>query len=102
MANEFAVAIRQNQGAFKRRLSDPQVASLVSYCEIIQEHNERLHLTGPSTPEEFVVRHILESLLLANYLPKNAKFADVGSGAGLPAIPTLLVRPDLKAILIET
>jgi 16S rRNA (guanine527-N7)-methyltransferase len=32
----------------------------------------------------------------------NARVADVGSGAGLPLIPCLLVRPDLQVNLIES
>jgi 16S rRNA (guanine527-N7)-methyltransferase len=50
----------------------------------------------------FATRHILESLTLLGHLPKNAKFADVGAGAGLPSIPCLIVRSDLKAELIES
>jgi 16S rRNA (guanine527-N7)-methyltransferase len=39
---------------------------------------------------------------LLEFLPENAKFCDVGSGAGPPAIPCLIVRDDLTAILIES
>jgi 16S rRNA (guanine527-N7)-methyltransferase len=61
-----------------------------------------LHLVGPCSADEFVVRHILESLTLLNHLPTGAKFADVGTGAGLPSIPCLVVREDLKTVLIES
>jgi 16S rRNA (guanine527-N7)-methyltransferase len=37
-----------------------------------------------------------------DYLPEDAIFADVGTGAGIPSIPCLLVRDDLRAILIES
>jgi 16S rRNA (guanine527-N7)-methyltransferase len=45
---------------------------------------------------------VLESLTLLKHLPENAKIADIGSGAGLPIIPCLIVRPDLHATLIES
>jgi 16S rRNA (guanine527-N7)-methyltransferase len=48
------------------------------------------------------VRHILESLTLLEFLPRNAKFADVGTGAGLPSIPCLIAREDLRGVLIES
>jgi 16S rRNA (guanine527-N7)-methyltransferase len=35
-------------------------------------------------------------------LPVNAKFADIGTGAGLPSIPNLIFRDDLSGVLIES
>jgi len=75
---------------------------LADYYELVQEHNPLLHLVAPCSAEEFAVRHILESLTLLEFLPKNSCFADVGAGAGLPSIPCLLVRDDLTAVLIES
>jgi 16S rRNA (guanine527-N7)-methyltransferase len=40
--------------------------------------------------------------LLLRHLPQNARIADVGSGAGLPIIPCLILRDDLRATLIES
>ena len=57
---------------------------------------------APCSAEEFAVRHILESLTVLEFLPENARFADVGTGAGIPAIPCLLVRQDLRGVLIES
>ena len=102
MINEFTKAIKTHQTAFSLELPDDAVERLADYYELVQEHNEFLHLVGPCSPEEFAVRHILESLTLLEHLPNNAKFADVGAGAGLPSIPCLLVRDDLRAMLIES
>src|SRR4051794_9008996 len=102
MREEFIQAIRTHQVAFGIDLSDPAIERLAGYFELLMEHNPLLHLVGPCSPEEFAIRHILESLTLLEYLPQGAKFADVGAGAGLPSIPCLLVREDLSAELIET
>ena len=102
MRNEFILSIVSNQRAFGLDLSDGSIKRLADYYELIQEHNPILHLVGPCSPEEFAVRHILESLTLLEHLPKNAKLADIGTGAGLPSIPCLLVRDDLHAVLIES
>ncbi len=99
---EFINAIREYQADFRLNLSDKKIEQLADYYEIVQKHNPRLHLVAPCPPEEFAVRHILESLTLLEYLPKNASFADVGAGAGLPSIPCLIVRDDLSAMLIES
>ncbi|PYS78245.1 MAG: hypothetical protein DMF66_07095, partial [Acidobacteria bacterium] len=53
-------------------------------------------------PAEFAVRHVLESLLALPFIGEGATVVDVGSGAGLPVIPCLVVRPDVKAVLVES
>lgn len=102
MRTEFIQAINTNQSAFGLTLDDAAIERLADFYDLIQEHNEFLHLVGPSTPEEFALRHILESLTLLEHLPIGARIADVGTGGGLPSIPCLLVRDDLRALLIET
>lgn len=95
-------AIKHHQTTFGLSLPDEKISALNNYFELVQANNEILHLVAPCSAEEFATRHILESLTMLEYLPKNAKFADVGTGAGLPSIPCLLVRKDLKAFLIES
>ena len=99
---DFIKAAKQHQKAFGLELQEEAVERLADYYELVQEHNPLLHLVGPCSVEEFAIRHILESLALLEYLPKGAKFADVGAGAGLPSTPCLLVRDDLQALLIES
>ena len=102
MRTDFINAINTHQSAFGLMLSEGAIQRLADYYELVQEHNPILHLVGPCSPEEFAIRHILESLTLLEHLPKNAKFADVGTGAGLPSIPCLIVREDLRGLLIES
>ncbi len=102
MRQEFINAVNEHQTAFGLNLADDGIERLADYYEVIQEYNPILHLVGPCTAEEFAIRHILESLTLLEYLPVNAKFADVGTGAGLPSLPCLLARNDLKGVLIES
>jgi 16S rRNA (guanine527-N7)-methyltransferase len=78
------------------------LAQLGEFFSLLTRWNDRLHLVAPCSPEQFATRHVLESLMLLQHLPENAKIADVGSGAGLPIVPCLIARRDLKATLIES
>lgn len=102
MRNEFIEAVKKNQDVFGLTISDEKLLALADYYELIRKHNEFLHLVAPCSPEEFAVRHILESLTILEFLPENARFADVGTGAGLPSIPSLIAREDLRGVLIES
>ena len=102
MSSELITAIKRHQSEFGFELSEDALAGLERFHALVQEHNPLLHLVGPSSTEEFAVRHVLESLAMLEFLPEGASFADVGSGAGLPAIPCLIARDDLHGQLIES
>ena len=102
LQQNFINALKVNQQNFDISLNAEKINELAIYYELVQRHNEILHLVAPSSPENFAVRHILESLFAEQYLPKNAKFADIGTGAGLPSVPLLIAREDLRGVLIES
>jgi len=102
VTSEIGEAIRTNQNAFGVEVAEEKIERLADYYRLVQEINPILHLVAPCSAKEFAIRHILESLMLLEYLPEAAKFADVGTGAGLPSIPCLIVREDLFAFLIES
>jgi 16S rRNA (guanine527-N7)-methyltransferase len=99
---EFGQSLISNIGSFNLDLPAETVSRLEEYYSLLTRWNDRLHLVAPCSPEEFAVRHILESLTLLKHLPQNATIADIGSGGGLPIIPCLIARPDLHATLIES
>ncbi|MEP7149697.1 MAG: 16S rRNA (guanine(527)-N(7))-methyltransferase RsmG [Acidobacteriota bacterium] len=102
MRDEFISSLQSNRAVFEVDLSDDAVERLANFYELVLQHNPLLHLVGPCSPTEFATRHILESLTLLEFLPANTRFADVGSGAGLPSIPCLIAHEDLRAVLIES
>lgn len=98
----FDKALEVHATEFDVELSPDATKKLNDYYALLLKWNPRLHLVSPCSPEEFAVRHVLESLLLLNHLPRNASVIDVGSGGGLPIIPCLATRDDLRATLIES
>jgi 16S rRNA (guanine527-N7)-methyltransferase len=99
---QFATTIEARAADFGIELAAEQAELLADYYELLMKWNERLHLTAPCSPQDFAIRHVLESLMLLSHLFPGATVVDVGSGGGLPIIPCLLVRQDLRATLIES
>ncbi len=58
-------------------------------------------LIGPREGDRLWERHLLNSAVLAELVPRSCRVLDVGSGAGLPGIPLALARPDLSIVLLE-
>ena len=99
---EFRRTLESDASAYGLELASETLDGLTKYFQLLCSWNSRLHLVAPTSPREFARRHILESLLLLEDLPAEAQVADVGSGGGLPIIPCLIARPDIRATLIES
>jgi 16S rRNA (guanine527-N7)-methyltransferase len=101
-ADEFTSALETEGARYGVELSAQALSRLRLYYEHVLAWNARLHLVAPCSPTEFATRHVLESLLAVRFLTQGARVADIGSGAGLPIIPCLIVRPDIRATLLES
>jgi 16S rRNA (guanine527-N7)-methyltransferase len=101
LTKKFRETLESEAAAYGVMLAPAALDSLEKYYELLNVWNARVHLVAPCSPQEFATRHILESLLLLKHLPNDGRIAEVGAGAGLPIIPCLLVRLDLRAVLIE-
>lgn len=79
-----------------------QLAAFRIYGEEIARWSARLSLTALRRPEDIVRVGFLDSLACLALIPREAKrVVDIGSGAGFPAIPLKLARPDLSFTLVE-
>ncbi|MBA2734183.1 MAG: 16S rRNA (guanine(527)-N(7))-methyltransferase RsmG [Acidobacteria bacterium] len=101
-ADEFSNALTEYAPRYDVQLTADGIARLRAYYEQVVAWNTRLHLVAPCSPAEFATRHVLESLLALAHLSNGVHVVDIGSGAGLPVIPCLIVRPDLRVSLIES
>ncbi len=76
---------------------------LLKYVMLIQKWNRVHNLTAIRDPEEMVILHLLDSLVVLPYLNLSSKsLLDVGSGAGLPGIVIALCMPNLKVTTIDS
>jgi 16S rRNA (guanine527-N7)-methyltransferase len=63
--------------------------------------NERSNLTRITSQDEILVKHILDSLIPARWLPHSGLLLDVGTGPGFPGIPLKILHPELDLVLLE-
>ncbi|EAY5143466.1 16S rRNA (guanine(527)-N(7))-methyltransferase RsmG [Salmonella enterica subsp. salamae] len=82
-------------------LTDHQKTLLVAYVDMLHKWNKAYNLTSVRDPAEMVVRHILDSIVVAPYL-QGLRFIDVGTGPGLPGIPLAIVLPDAHFTLLDS
>ena len=83
------------------RLSPKQRDLLGIFVEELAAWNKHMNLTGLSSTKRIVDELATDSLMPVPYLPDKGLLLDVGSGAGFPAIPLKICRPEMKFILME-
>lgn len=85
------------------KLSTEQAERFNKLNEFLVEYNKNVNLTAITDFKEIVVKHFIDSVLPFNmiYIEENSSFIDVGTGAGFPSIPLMIVRPDLKCTMLE-
>ena len=77
-------------------LSDEKTAEKLDlFAEFLLAENEKYNLTALKTPEAITLRHFCDSLTPVAHIKSGAKLLDIGSGAGFPAVPIALARPDV-------
>lgn len=84
-------------------LSQDKADKLLKLYEFLVEYNQNVNLTAITDFEEVVVKHFIDSVLPFSMIDikENSSFIDVGTGAGFPSIPLMIVRSDLKGTLLE-
>ena len=84
-------------------LATHAVEVMAAHARSVLQHNERLKLTTVTEPEEFLERHIGESLEGAVLIEpgSSGRLVDLGSGTGYPAIPLAAVHRALDLVCVE-
>lgn len=78
-----------------------RLETAVRYVEHLVTSGVERGVIGPREAARIWDRHLLNCAVVAELVPADARLVDVGSGAGLPGIPLLLARPDLRVVLVE-
>jgi 16S rRNA (guanine527-N7)-methyltransferase len=83
-------------------LVQSQYDSLVRYTQLLRDWNTRLNLVSRRDTDRILTYHVVDSLAVQRLIPPGARVCDIGTGAGLPGIPVVLVRPDVRMLLVES
>jgi 16S rRNA (guanine527-N7)-methyltransferase len=82
-------------------VTQAQQQKLIQYVLMINKWNKAYNLTSVRDPHQMVLKHIVDSIVVAPFLNKT-HYIDVGTGPGLPGIPLAIMCPDKQFILLDS
>jgi len=88
--------------AFGIYLDEEAIKRFDLYLKELLKWNQKINLTAIRSEKGIVLKHFLDSLSVNLYLPKPSSVLDIGSGAGFPGIPLIIVQPTLQTTLIDS
>ena len=98
----FQDTLREGAKGIAVELSQEVLQQAETYYRLLSQWNRKINLTSLSKPEEVITYHFVESFFASLHMSDSPSlWADVGSGAGFPAIPIKMLCPRLKLYLIE-
>jgi 16S rRNA (guanine527-N7)-methyltransferase len=83
------------------RLDATQLDRLWRYHNLLRSRNQGSELTRLIGFESMVVKHYVDSMIVADLCTIPSPLVDVGTGAGLPGIPLKIRLPKLELVLAE-
>ncbi|EIX4889240.1 16S rRNA (guanine(527)-N(7))-methyltransferase RsmG [Vibrio vulnificus] len=83
------------------QVSERQREQLLGYVELLNKWNKAYNLTSVRDPQDMLVKHILDSIVVAPHLD-GERFIDVGTGPGLPGIPLAIMHPEKTFFLLDS
>lgn len=85
-------------------VSSQQLDRFEKLAELLVEQNKTMNLTAITDPDGIAVKHFADSIsvLSAVDFKSGAKVLDVGTGAGFPGIPLLIMRPDIDLTMLDS
>lgn len=85
-------------------INDNQIEKFKLLSELLVEQNKTMNLTAITDADGIAVKHFADSIsvLSAYDFAENSKVMDIGTGAGFPGIPLLIMRPDLNLTMLDS
>lgn len=84
-------------------LSPEQILRIKAYHKLLIHQNQTMNLIRLANGlDDFLYRHVLDSLVLNRHINNQETVLDIGSGAGFPAIPLAITRPELSITAVES
>ncbi|MDA8415145.1 MAG: 16S rRNA (guanine(527)-N(7))-methyltransferase RsmG [Desulfobacteraceae bacterium] len=94
-------ALEQGLAEMGMSLSEECLQSCELFAVELKKWNLKVNLTSIIKDADVAVKHIIDSLVFARCVNDGDYLLDIGSGAGVPAIPLKIARPAVRVVSVD-
>lgn len=99
--NPHRAALVRGAQALNLSFSETVIEQLLAYHALLVKWNKAYNLTAVRDPQEMIERHLLDSLSVLPFI-EGQRWADIGSGGGMPGIVLAIVYPERQFTLVDS
>lgn len=82
-------------------LCEEAITAFGVYAAELCKWNRKVNLTAISSERDIAVKHLIDALFFSDYVTEAENLLDIGSGAGIPAIPFKIVHPEVSVVSVD-
>jgi 16S rRNA (guanine527-N7)-methyltransferase len=82
-------------------VSGENIRAFELFAAELKKWNRTVNLTAITRDEEIAVKHIVDALMCAACVNEGEAVLDIGSGAGIPAIPIKILKPSVQVVSVD-
>lgn len=71
------------------------------FADELKKWNSKFNLTAICKDSDIAIKHIIDSLVFASFVNTKDRVLDIGSGAGVPAIPLKIIKPSVRVVSVD-
>ena len=101
LENDLLIVLKSSLKNCELVVTEEQQQQLIRFVLMMHKWNKAYNLTSVRDPQQMVIKHIVDSIVVAPFLDK-IHYIDVGTGPGLPGIPLAIMCPDKQFILLDS
>ncbi len=100
--NEFNEYITEDLKIIGLRPDEDKKIKLYEFMNMVLEKNKVLNLTSITDVNDFIKKHIIDSLCVVPYINSTKSIIDIGTGAGFPGVPIKIIYPEMNVTLLDS
>lgn len=99
---DFKLKLKRESEKINLCIDDDQLTKFELFYNELVEYNKKVNLTAITDCEDFINKHIIDSLIPLGFINGFVNILDVGSGAGFPAIPLKIMSNTLNVVCLDS
>lgn len=100
-STEWSDLMIEGAAALNIDLTRAHTRQFAIHADELIRWNQKVNITAITAPQQIAVKHFVDSLVAARFLPADAAVLDIGSGGGFPGLPLKILIPSLTVTLID-